>query len=216
MGGHDCVPSLRAAGLDFMADWADARPVRMGGRGCTCRDIWDASPRGDWLLDYAQDAGAPWPAIVRAAAACVRPALRFVPEGEDRPRLAVEAAEAWVDKPTERNRRRAAKAAKAAKAGAAALVAEGAAEEVEEAVMDAGAWVAVAASRHVAWSMKQGAVAWAAWSGAGWASKAAEAARHAAWAHGYAEGPESRVAADAACADEVRRIVPFRDLAARR
>jgi len=197
----DCVPSLRAAGLDFMADWADARPVRMGGRGCTCRDIWDASPRGDWLLDYAQDAGAPWPAIVRAAAACVRPALRFVPEGEDRPRLAVEAAEAWVDKPTERNRRRAAKAAKAAKAGAAALVAEGAAEEVEEAVMDAGAWVAVAASRHVAWSMKQGAVAWAAW--------------RAATAHGDPGGPESEseFAAHAACAEEVRRLVPFLDLA---
>jgi len=86
----------------------------MGGRGRTCRDLWDAAPWGDWLLEYAERAGAPLPALVRAAAACVRPALRFVREGEDRPRLAVEAADAWADRPTERNRLRAEKAEKAA------------------------------------------------------------------------------------------------------
>ena len=176
MSGKDCVQALRAAGLRDMADWAEARPVRMGGRGRTCRDLWGAAPRGDWLLHYAQRVGAPRPALVRAAAACVRPALRFVPEGEDRPRLAVEAAEAWADRPTERNRRRAEKAAKAAaRAGAwaAAGVAAGVAAE-------AGAW-------------------WAVW--------------QAAWAHGDAEGPESMAAADAACAADVRRLVPFLDLA---
>src|SRR3990167_5652843 len=111
----DCVPVLYAAGLRDMADWAEeARPLRMGGRGRTCRDIWDAAPQGSWLLVYAEKARAPQPALVRAAVACVRPALRFVPEGEDRPSLAVEAAEAWADEPTERNRLRAAEAEKAA------------------------------------------------------------------------------------------------------
>src|SRR3990167_5136006 len=108
-----------------MADWAEARPLRMGARGRTCRDLWDAAPKGGWLLDYAAAAGAPRPALVHAAAACVRPALRFVPEGEDRPRLAVEAAEAWADRPTEENRRMAKRGAEGAEAGAAALVAEG-------------------------------------------------------------------------------------------
>jgi len=35
----------------------------------------------------------------------------------------------------------------------------------------------------------------------------------AAWAHYEAEGLESMAAAHAACADEVRRLVPFLDLA---
>jgi hypothetical protein len=34
--------------------------------------------------------------LVRAACACARQALRWVPSGEDRPRLAIEAAEAWA------------------------------------------------------------------------------------------------------------------------
>src|SRR3990167_1741763 len=97
-----------------MADWTEARPVRMGGRGRSCRDFWDAAPKGAWLLRYAQVARAPRQALVRAAAACVRPVLRFVPAGESRPQRAVDAAEAWAEKPTERNRQRAEKAAKAA------------------------------------------------------------------------------------------------------
>ena len=185
----DCVPTLRAAGLNAMADWAESRPVRMGGRGRTCRDLWDAAPNGAWLLGYAQAARAPRSVLVRAAAACVRPALRFVPEGEDRPRLAVEAAEAWADEPTERNRRRAEKAGQAAWKGAAG--AGGAATSAGAAGAAAGA------EAEAAWAA--GAAAWAAW--------------RAAWAHDEAEGPDSRAAAHAACADEVRRLVPFLDLA---
>ena len=184
----DCVPVLYAAGLRDMADWAEeARPLRMGGRGRTCRDIWDAAPQGDWLLSYAQATRTPRPALVRAAAACVRPALRFVPEGEDRPRLAVEAAEAWADEPTERNRRRVAKAAKAAKAANVAWDA-----------WPAGSPAAGAAGA-AAWATKAAGATWAAW--------------YAARAHGHAEGPEAEAAAHAACAEEVRRLVPFLDLA---
>ena len=182
--GQDCVPSLRAAGLGGMADWAEARPVRMGGRGRSCRDLWDAAPKGAWLLLYAHAARAPRPALMRAAVACVRPALRFVPEGEDRPLRAVEAADAWADEPTERNRRRAARAARTA-------------WEVTE-------WAAWAAGGLAADGL---AVEWAAgtrMSGAAW---------YAARAHLNAEGPESESAAHAACAEEVRRLVPFLDLA---
>ena len=199
MRANDCVPALRAANFTLMVDWAGLNSARVGR---TCRDLWDAIPRPDWLLKYAEAAGVPRPALVRAAAACVRPALRFVREGEDRPRLAVEAAEAWADEPTGRNRQRAAKAA------GAAWVAE--AGEALWVAGDAGK----RAAGEAAWSASM--AAGAAWSGAGWVSKAAEAARHAAWAHDRGEGPESRAAAQAACAEEVRRIVPFRDLAARR
>ena len=192
MSGRDCVPSLRAAGLDFMAEWAeDARPLRMGGRGRTCRDIWDAAPRGDWLLDYAWRAGALPTDLVRAAAACVRPALRLVSEGEGRPLRAVEAAEAWADEPTERNRQRMERAGRAA----------GEAKVAAEAAWEAGAGAAGAAEEAAA-------------AAAGWkAQRAVDAAGLAAWAHGDVEGPESESAAHAACAEEVRCLVPFIDLA---
>ena len=182
-----------------MADWAEARPLRMGARGRTCRDLWDAAPKGGWLLDYAAAAGAPRPALVHAAAACARPALRFVREGEDRPRLAVEAAEAWADHPTERNRQRAEKAALAAwKAGATGAALWGA--EGAEAGKRAAGEAAAAAAAPAEWV-------------AGGAAGAEVAAWRAAWAHYEAEGPDSRAAAHAACADEVRRLVPFIDLA---
>ena len=171
-----------------MAEWAEARPLRMGAKGRTCRDLWDAAPRGDWLLGYAEKAGAPRPVLVRAAAACARPALRFVPEGEDRPRLAVEAAEAWADEPTEGTMRRVEKAAHAAwEAGVAAAGTTGVGAAAE-----AARWVAMATD------------------GKTWAG---EAAWRAAGAHRQAEGHKSRDAAHAACADEVRRIIPFIDLA---
>jgi len=178
-----------------MSDWAEARPVRMGGRGRTCRDLWDAAPRGSWLLDYAAAAGAPRPALVRAAAACVRPALRFVSEGEDRPRLAVEAAEAWADRPTEENRRMA--------------KAKGKAAEEMAGVTNVEAMVALAAhyAASAAWMVK------AIIMERTWGTDAGWAAWRAAWAHRHAEGPESEAAAHAACADEVRRLVPFLDLA---
>jgi hypothetical protein len=171
---------------DFTA-WAESRPLRMGARGRTCRDIWDDAPRGEWLLRYAEKAGVPHPALVRAAAACARHALRFVPEGEDRPRLAIEAAERWADQPTEDNRRKAKRAADASWASAAAWpTASGA---------SGASWASRAASSSAAWTA------------------AALAARYAARAHGDAEGPESEAAAHRACAEEVRRLVPFVDLA---
>ena len=206
MSAKDCVPVLRAAGLDGMASWAEARPVRLGGRGRTCRDLWASAPQGDWLLWYAQKAGAPRPALVRAAAACVRPALRFVREGEDRPRLAVEAADAWADDPTEGTMRRAQEAADAAwEAGRTELAALAAAN----AAAAAGSMKAAAE-----WAAKAGRAGEMAKIVAKW-RWAGNAAVRAAGARRYAEGQESESAAHAACAEDVRRLVPFRDLAGR-
>lgn len=61
------------------------------------RRWWDAYERGDRLLWYAAEVGADYTFIVRAACACARLALQYVPDGEDRPRIAIETAEAWCD-----------------------------------------------------------------------------------------------------------------------
>jgi hypothetical protein len=55
---------------------------------------WDACERADWLLWLAS-----WlcdrKLVVLAACGCARTALKYVPEGEVRPRVAIETAEAW-------------------------------------------------------------------------------------------------------------------------
>ena len=62
---------------------------------------WDSCNRADWMLwlcgRMADQPG--WPArkqIVLVACACAETALQYVRPGEDRPRLALEAARAWV------------------------------------------------------------------------------------------------------------------------
>ena len=189
MRANDCVPALRAANFTLMVDWAGLNSARVGR---TCRDLWDAIPRPDWLLKYAEAAGVPRPALVRAAAACVRPALRLARKGEDQPRRAVEAAEAWADRPTERNRHRAEKAAEAAEAAIMVWWRGGWADAGQ--LMAGAGWQLAAAAAGTQWA-------------------AEKAAGLSVWAHNEAEGPDSRDAAHAACATEVRRLVPFLDLA---
>lgn len=61
----------------------------------TFQALWSACRRADWML---------WIAakmlnrrlVVTACCACARTALRYGETGDDRPRLAIEAAEAWV------------------------------------------------------------------------------------------------------------------------
>ncbi|MGB0973328.1 MAG: hypothetical protein ACPGVG_20605, partial [Mycobacterium sp.] len=81
---------------------------------------WDDCPRGDWLLWLLAECGADHATIVLAACDCARLALVHVPEGEDRPRLAIEAAEGWArgDGTTLEQVKRAARAARAAYAAA--------------------------------------------------------------------------------------------------
>lgn len=90
----------------------------------TATETWEQCARADWLLWWAANTKANTrQQVVLAACACARRALRFVSEGEDRPRLAIEAAERWAAEPTDENRR-AAEAREAAARAAAAWAAE--------------------------------------------------------------------------------------------
>jgi len=70
-------------------------------RGKDLRTAWTTCDRGDWLFWLAgRMADQPgWPTrrqIVLAACACAETALKYVKPGEDRPRVAIETARAWV------------------------------------------------------------------------------------------------------------------------
>ena len=132
-------------------DWAGDR---------TPRQAWDEATRADWLLWWARKLGVEQVTLARAACQIARTVLHLVPSGEERPRLAIEAAERWCENPTEENLQAAAAAEEAAREAARA------AEEEEAASSEAAA--AEAAAR-------------AAWAAAG--AEAAEAAVvEAAWA----------------------------------
>jgi hypothetical protein len=62
---------------------------------------WIECERADWMLWGCTMVGVDRRLVVRAAGACARTALQYVPAGEDRPRLAIEAAEAWADCPSD-------------------------------------------------------------------------------------------------------------------
>ncbi len=72
-----CAPSL---------EWLESR---------TLAEAWEQCERGDWLLWLAAKAGVDRKRLVMAACACARLALVHVPTGEERPRIAIETAEAW-------------------------------------------------------------------------------------------------------------------------
>jgi len=62
----------------------------------TCTN-WNTCERADEMLTLALYRGVPLHTVAKATAACAREALVFVPEGEDRPRLAIEAVERGED-----------------------------------------------------------------------------------------------------------------------
>ena len=64
----------------------------------TLAEAWTACDRADWLLWYAGRHGdVDRRLLVRAACACARTVLPYVPVGEDRPHRAIELAEAWCN-----------------------------------------------------------------------------------------------------------------------
>ena len=67
-------------------DWLDDRDSSQ---------MWAECRRPDWLLWWAGQAVSRQD-LVLAACDCAETALRFVPEGEDRPRLAIETARRWA------------------------------------------------------------------------------------------------------------------------
>jgi hypothetical protein len=164
--------------------------IRWASRYDTLDDAWRKCKRGDWMLWYASRAGADHVMIVRAACACARLALPHLPDGEDRPRLAVETTEAWCDGRATLDEVRAARAA----AGAAAWAARDAAWAAARAA-GAAAWAAEYAAGAAADAA--GVAAWAAAGAAAWAAEAADAA-------GAAES-----AALQHCADIVRGYFPM-------
>ena len=115
------------------------------------RDIttaWAECHRGDWMLWLAARV-LDRPLLVRAACACAREALVHVPDGEDRPRVAIDTAEAWVCGDVELQEFRAAAGAAAeaaAEAVYAVYVAESAADADNAAAYTAAAEAAVFAA----------------------------------------------------------------------
>lgn len=69
------------------ADWYDGRDSEQA---------WAECERGDWMLWVAGKLNVDRKVLVAAACECAELALVHVPDGEDRPRQAIETARAWV------------------------------------------------------------------------------------------------------------------------
>ena len=76
---------------DEAMKWARSQP--------SAKKAWEACERADWLLWIAGRMAKTLAArrrFVSASCACARTALKHASAGEDRPRLAIEAAERWT------------------------------------------------------------------------------------------------------------------------
>ena len=135
-------------------------------------DVIQRLDRADWLLWLLGHTGTPHKEMVRIACLCARRALRHVPDGETRPLRAIEAAEAWVAKPSDAAARNAAAAADAT--GAAAARAARATDAAWAARASRAAWAAADAAWAAAWAAE---AAWAR-EAARVAGAAADAAEH--------------------------------------
>lgn len=121
--------------------------------------MWKSCPRGDWMLWLAARVDVDRKQLVMAACACARLVLHLVPAGEDRPRKAIEAAEAWCRGEVSLAKvRRAANAAYAAAACAdAAYAAAAAAYAATAYATDADARTrmhrkcAIQVAKHISW-----------------------------------------------------------------
>ena len=177
---------------------------------------WKVCKRADWMLWLAGKLCRTVPArkrLVLAACACARTALKYVPEGEKRPLMAVRTAEQWARGTggvTVEDVRAAGDAAGAAARDAARDAAWAAGTAARDAAWAAGtAWAARAAAWDAAWA----AAGAAAWDAARDAARAAawdaarDAARAAAWAAARAAGAAARDAArDAAKTKALSRL----------
>ena len=57
---------------------------------------WSNCERGDWLLWLLGRIGVDRKRLVLCCCECARLSLKYVPEGEDRPRIAIDTAERWA------------------------------------------------------------------------------------------------------------------------
>jgi hypothetical protein len=98
------TPTAAQAFAAHLVELRACKEAREWADGKTAQEAWDTCDRADWLLwwvarakpDAKRD-------IVRVACKIARLVLKYVPQGEERPRLAIEAAERWADDPTEAN-----------------------------------------------------------------------------------------------------------------
>ena len=144
---------------------------------------WMTCQRADWMLWLAARLLPDDPRVILAVCACARTALQYVPAGEERPRLAIEAAERYATNPSADNMNAASAASDAARAAAC---------DAARAAAGATAWA-------TAWAA--GTAAWAAGDAARSAFAAASAARAAA-------GDAARDAAYQQMCGLIREIIP--------
>ena len=134
----------------------------------TLAEAWATCERADWMLWLVSKIdGSYTPRLRLATCACARTSLKYVPAGEDRPRLAIECAERYARGEATKDELAAARAAAGAAAGAAAWAAARAAAGA--AAGDAAGDAAGAAAGDAAWAAARaaagaaaGAAAWAA------------------------------------------------------
>ena len=185
-------------------DWGYSPASRRWASRRTWLGAWERCSDARWLLAAAaamDDRGA----VALAACRCARESLKFVAAGDDRPRLAIEAAEGLVMRGGPDMRDRSSEAACAAVAAAS----EAAYESYEGATGVPGrgphasaAYAAYAASAYASHAH-------------GRLESAPEAAFYAAYAFAYAEpwrGAEARARALSSMADVVRASVPTIDV----
>ena len=193
--------------------------------GRTPEAAWRDCPRGDWLLWAAARLWVDRRLIVRAAAECARAVLYLVPAGEDRPRLAIEAALAWAEEPSAEGANAARAAATAADAAAHAAYAAWAAHAANAARAAEAAWAAHAANAAAnAADAAANAAANAASAAAAAYAATATAAAYAAYAASATAAAYAAYAASAAyaaanaaavCANIVRATIPWDVVCAR-
>ena len=179
------------------------------------RTAWETCRRGDWLLYQLGHArGVDRRQLVLATCKCARLALCYVPDGEHRPRLAIEAAEAWCRGEATTEHLKQARIAANHVGTAAAGAADAAAADA--AYADAAYAAATAVSAAAATAVPAAAAVSAAAAAADYASASAAAASYAsasaAAAANLDAAEDSRRSVLAQCADIVRAHFTLEDL----
>jgi hypothetical protein len=71
--------------------------VEAAGKYTTSQELWDDCKRGDWMLWLiAGTRRQGCRKLVLAACECARLSLQYIPDGDDRPKIAIETAERWA------------------------------------------------------------------------------------------------------------------------
>ena len=96
------LPNLSAKELkELLMNEVACQEARDWTKGKSLSVAWRTCGRADWMLwllgQMVGNRG--WPnrkAVVQLVCVCARTALKYVPKGEDRPRIAIETAEKWT------------------------------------------------------------------------------------------------------------------------